>query len=231
MIVGIGGVSCGIALAKLSTTGTSAISCIPAVISDIAALAGHPEITLGVVTFAFNAIMIVAEIIMLRRKFHPIQLLQFPILFLFSWAIDAWMGLFSAIPLPNYPAHLAMLAASMLVLGLGVFVELKGNVLMLPGEAVVYTISYVSKVPFHRCKVFFDTSMICSAAVISLLAMGGLYDVREGSIISALLVGNIVKMWSTLFNGLDAVVPPAPKNYIAPVVPALNYGTQNSGKK
>ena len=137
---------------------------------------------------------------------------------MFSWAIDAWMGLFAHIPLPNYAAQLAMLAVSMLVIALGVFIEVKGTVLMLPGEAVVYTIAYVSKAPFHRCKVIFDTSCIVSAALISLLVMHGLFDVREGSVLAALLVGNFVKMWSTLFGGLDALVPPAGKGYITPLI-------------
>ena len=217
-VLGICLVACGIALSKLSTTGTSAISCVPAVLSDIAAMMGHPELTLGVITFAFNAVLILAEVLMLRRRFSPVQLLQFPLLFVFSWAIDAWMGLFSAIPVPNYGAQLAMLAASMLIIALGVFVEVKGNVLMLPGEAVVYVISHVSGAPFHRCKVAFDTTCIATAAIVSLLVMHGLFDVREGSILAAVLVGNFVKMWLRLFGGLDAVVPPAGKSYISPLI-------------
>ena len=189
----------------------------PAVLSDIAVVMGYPQLTLGVITFAFNAALIVAEVVMLRRAFHPVQLLQFPLLFVFSWAIDAWMVLFAPIPLPGYIARFTMLVVSMLVIALGVFIEVKGNVLMLPGEAVVYTIAHVSKVPFHRCKVAFDTTCIVSAAIVSMLVMGGLYDVREGSVLAALLVGNFVKMWSRLFGGLDAVVPPAGKTYIPPL--------------
>ena len=48
--------------------------------------------------------------------------------------------------------------------------------------------------------------------------MHGLFDVREGSILAAVLVGNFVKMWSRLFGGLDAVVPPAGKSYISPLI-------------
>ncbi len=216
-VAGICLIACGIALSKLSATGTSAISCMPAVLSDIAVVMGYPQLTLGGITFAFNAALIVAEVVMLRRAFHPVQLLQLPLLFVFSWAIDAWMVLFAPIPLPGYVARFAMLVVSMLVIALGVFIEVKGNVLMLPGEAVVYTIAHVSKVPFHRCKVAFDTTCIVSAAIVSLLVMGGLYDVREGSVLAALLVGNFVKMWSRLFGGLDAVVPPAGKTYIPPL--------------
>lgn len=231
MIAGITCIAAGVALAKLSATGTSSISCIPAVTSDIFVMIGHPEITLGIMTFTFNVLLIMIEIALLRRKFHPIQLLQLPVLFIFSWAIDQWMALFSIIPLPNYFARFVMLVASMIVLGFGVFIEVKGNVLMLPGEAVVYTISHVSRVPFHRCKVMFDTTMIASAALISIIAMHGLFDVREGSILSALLVGNFVKMWSNIFHGLDSVVPPAAKTFIAPIIPALNYGKPTKNDK
>lgn len=71
---------------------------------------------------------------------------------------------------------------------------------MLPGEAMNRTISQVMKKRYENVKIFFDILYIAAAAVICLLFIGKLDGVREGSIIAAVVVGNIIKIYNFIFD-------------------------------
>ncbi len=63
------------------------------------------------------------------------------------------------------------------------------NVLMLPGEGIVYAISTVFKWEFGRVKTCFDCSIVASALLLSLTVLHTLTGVREGTLAAALLTG------------------------------------------
>ena len=225
MLVGLACVGAGIALSKYSTVGVSPISCIPAVLTDFAQSRGIRFITLGMLTFAINFLFLVVEIALLRRAFKPAQLLQLAALLVMSWFIDFWMGLISSVPLPNYPTQLLCLVVSLFILAFGIACELKANVLMVPGDAVVHVIAYASRRPFSVCKVAFDSSLMLLAAVLSFALLGGLYGVREGSVLSAILVGVLVGMLGRVLRAVDSWLPDATGMAIPPVVPNVRGGT------
>ena len=56
------------------------------------------------------------------------------------------------------------------------------------------------KKEFPKVKPFFDTSMVIIAASLSIVFLGYLAGVREGTIISALIIGPIVKVLQTYLN-------------------------------
>ncbi len=89
----------------------------------------------------------------------------------------------------------------------GVFLQVKASFLTLPGEGIVLAVAKVSKWPFPKCKIGFDASNVVIATVASLVAMGGLYGVREGTIISALAVGAIVGLFNRLFSHFEKFCP------------------------
>ena len=73
---------------------------------------------------------------------------------------------------------------------------------MLPGEAMNRAISEVSGKRYENIKILFDVLYIVAAAVISFITTGKLQGVREGSIIAAVVVGNIIKLYNLIFNKL-----------------------------
>ncbi len=72
------------------------------------------------------------------------------------------------------------------------------NMLFLLGEALVRAISQKFNYQFGNVKVCFDTTLACSAAILALLSFHRLNGVREGTLISALAVGQLVKLFSRL---------------------------------
>lgn len=79
--------SFGIAFITKAGLGTSQISSIPYVLSL------EFPVSFGMTTFCVNMLWIVLQMVLLRGRFHPSQLLQVPVNVLFSVLIDVSMGL------------------------------------------------------------------------------------------------------------------------------------------
>lgn len=86
------------------------------------------------------------------------------------------------------------LLAGCLVLGLGVYLEVLADVVMLPGESFVRAIVQTWNTNFGTTKIVFDSSMAIIAGALSFVFSGKLNGVREGTIIAALLVGFIARL-------------------------------------
>ena len=91
-----------------------------------------------------------------------------------------------------------------LILGFGVYTEVLANVAMLPGESFVRAVSSTWKTEFATTKVAFDVSLTVIAAVLSIVFARRLDGVREGTVIAALLVGFIARLFRHIYAGLPA---------------------------
>ena len=182
--------SFGISFITKASLGTSPISSVPYVFS----LRFAP--TLGEFSFLLNSVFILLQLLLLRRDFQRIQLLQIAVNFVFSWFIDASMVLLASFAPASYAAKLASLAAGCAILAFGISLEVYANVLMVPGEGAVYAISKVLNKEFGVVKAGFDVTLMLTAVTLSLLFFRGLNGIREGTVISALAVGMIVRLYN-----------------------------------
>ena len=96
----------------------------------------------------------------------------------------------------NYIQSLIYLLIGCLILGFGVYVEVFANVVMLPGEGTVKSITRSFGTDFGTTKVGMDVTMSIIALMISLALTHQIQGVREGTIIAALLVGYISRFFS-----------------------------------
>lgn len=190
-----------IALMRTTGLGNSPISCIPATLSYFTPL------TLGTWTFIMNAVFLLVQIVLLRRDFNPVQILQLPFTFVFAVMIDQLLPFCEMLPMDNYPEELIWNILGCFLLAMGVFLQVKASFVTLPGEGIVLAIAKTLNKPFSKCKVPFDTSMVVVSLIISFIGMGGLYGVREGTIICALAVGAIVNWYSYLMPHFDKFCP------------------------
>ena len=87
-----------------------------------------------------------------------------------------------------------LLLISCLVVAFCVLLEIKTEIVYLPADGVIVAISKVIKIEFPKVKPFVDTSMVLIAAILSIIFLGYLAGVREGTIISAIIIGPIVKV-------------------------------------
>ena len=87
-----------------------------------------------------------------------------------------------------------LLLTSCVVVAFGVLLEIQTEVVYLPADGVIVAISKVIKKEFPKVKPFVDTSLVVIAAILSILFLGYLAGVREGTVISAIIIGPIVKI-------------------------------------
>ena len=113
----------------------------------------------------------------------------------FGYFIDLTMYLFFWVNPENYLVKLIALLAGCIVLGFGVYLEVVADVVMLPGESFVCAIVQTWNTNFGTTKILFDSSMTIIAGVLSFVFFGKLNGVREGTIIAALLVGFIARLF------------------------------------
>ncbi len=205
MVVLLAGLSCiafGVALSRATGMGTSPISCVPAVLSFAV-----PSLSIGTFTFVFNLIFVVAQIALLRRDFKPVQLLQLPLTLVFSMLIDGFVPLAELVPLPSYPVCVLAMLISICFTAMGVFLEVKATFIPLPGEGISTTVSKVTGIAFPRCKLGFDVGNVVLGTALSLITLGGLFGVREGTVLAALAVGPLVRVINRALPWFERWVP------------------------
>lgn len=196
-ILGLFFAGIGVAFTKHGDLGVSPISSVANVMSI-----KFPIMTLGSWLIIWNCVLIVAQVVILRRNFKIYQLFQIPLSFLFGWFTDFGMWIASFIPVPNYIVKLVMLLLGIVVLSFGISLSVIANVIMNSGEALVKAISDTIHKAFGYVKVAFDVACVIVAVVLSVIFFQGkIVGTREGTIISALLTGLVVKFITKHIHG------------------------------
>ncbi|AMD17106.1 hypothetical protein TL18_03140 [Methanobrevibacter sp. YE315] len=181
-------ISLGAALSIKANLGTSPLICLPYVCSLIS------KLSVGEVIFVFNLIYVFIQVILLRGDFEKRQYLQLVIGTVFSAFIDFSLMLVGFLNPVGYLNQMLLLLISCVVVAFGVLLEIQTEIVYLPADGIIVAISKVLKKEFSNVKPFVDTSMVVLAAVLSVVFLGYLAGVREGTIISAIIIGPIVKI-------------------------------------
>jgi uncharacterized membrane protein YczE len=137
----------------------------------------------------------------LKGKCNYIEIaIQTILAFVYGYLTDFSCWLIRGIELKSYIGSFAFMLLGCVILAFGIWIQLKGNVAMLPGEAMNRAISKVTGKRYENIKIVFDILYITISAVICLVFLGRLEGVREGSIIAAILVGTIIKLYNKAIN-------------------------------
>lgn len=181
--------SFGIVFVTKGALGTSPISSVPYVLS-----LQFPHISFGMFTFIMGTLFVIAQAVLLRRDFQPIQFLQIPANALFSVFIDIATGLFAGFQPTSLPVQLGCVVFGSIVLAVGVAIEVAPNTIFVPGEGLVRAIAAVGKFRFGTTKNCFDLTLVGISLVLSLVFFGGLNGLGLGTVIAAVLVGRSVNV-------------------------------------
>lgn len=183
----------GVAFTKCAELGVSPISSVANVLSF-----KFSFLSLGTWLIIWNCCLIVGQIILLRRKFQMIQLLQVPLSFLFGWFTDFGMWIVSHIPVNSYPVRFSMMLIGIIILAFGISLSVIANVVMNSGEAFVKAIADTAEKNFGNVKIAFDVSCVSLSIILSLIFFDfKIVGTREGTVVSALLTGVAVKFFNS----------------------------------
>ena len=190
-IIGLFFSALGVAITKKGELGVSPISSVANVMSI-----QLPQLSLGYWLIIWNCVLILGQILLLRKKFQWIQLLQVPLSFLFGWFTDFGVWLLSFFEPKNYIVQILLVLAGTVVLGFGISLAVTANVILNSGEAFVKALSDTIHKEFGNVKIVFDVSCVAMAVILSFLFFHRLEGTREGTIIAALCTGFMVKFFS-----------------------------------
>ena len=194
LLLGLFFMGLGISLITKSSLGTPPISSMAYVLCLIF------PVTFGELTFLFCLIFLLIEIVLIGRDFPRRQYLQVFVGLFLGLFVDLGMIILSSIHPDFYVSQICVLLSGCLILALGIYLQVSANVIMNPGEGVVQIISVKTRIRFGIIKIMFDSVLVSGAIFISLVSFGSLEGVREGTIISAGLVGYIIIIINALFN-------------------------------
>lgn len=194
-LIGLFVASLGVAFSTKAGLGTSPVASLPYSVSLISSL-----LTFGGWLNLLSVIQITVQVILLRSRCKPVEIvIQTVLAFVYGYLTNFSCSLISGLEVPNYAMQFVYMLLGCLILAIGIWIQLKGGVAMLPGEAMNRAISQVSGFKYANIKVFFDIVYILASAVICFIFLGGLQGVREGSIIAAVLVGNLIRWIDKLY--------------------------------
>lgn len=195
LLVGLSIMAFGVAFSIKASLGTSPISSVPYVVSLFTSL------TVGTATITMHCVFILLQILILRKNYHPIQLMQLPVAFFFGYLTDFGVWAVRGIHCDTYWQQWLVCLAGILLVAVGVSFEVKAGVIVVAGEGVVLAICKVfPKVKFGYMKVGFDVTLVIIACILSLSFTGQLQGVREGTVAAALLVGMLAKQLGKLLS-------------------------------
>lgn len=194
-IISLFAIGLGIAITRHGDLGVSPISSVANVVAM-----RFPALSFGTWLFLWNCTMLAGQIILLRRNFRAIQLLQIPLSFLFGWFTDLGTVIASALPNQTYPARIGMVLLGTAVLALGITLGVTADVVLNSGEAMVKALSDTLKKPFGNVKVVFDISCVAVSVILSLMFFGKIEGTREGTLIAAVCTGFVVKAFTKMLR-------------------------------
>lgn len=196
LLAGLSIMAFGVAFSIKASLGTSPISSVPYVVSLFAPL------TVGTATIVMHCVFILLQILILRRNYHPIQLMQLPVAVFFGYLTNFGVWAVRGIHCSTYWQQWIVCLIGILLVAAGVSLEVKAGVVVLAGEGVVLAICKVlPKIKFGYMKVGFDVTLVVIACILSFTFTGHLQGVREGTVAAALLVGLIAKQIGKLLMG------------------------------
>ncbi len=176
----------GVAISINSNLGVSPVSSLPYIFSLIL------NLPMSLCIAGVFAVYILLQALILRRAFRPVSLVQIVFSFVFGYFTDLAKWIIGDFAIPTYAGRLAMLAVSVVLIAIGVHLYVSVKLLPMPMEGLSLAISSKTGLPFHNTKMIIDCLVVGVAIALSFLFLGGLSGIREGTVITAVVVGRVI---------------------------------------
>lgn len=177
----------GVAFSVNSNLGVSPANSFPYVVSLIL------NTKMGNCVTVIFICYILLQILILRKDFQWINLTQILFSTLFGKFVDFAKMILDGFCFPTYAGRLLMLAISIVLIAIGISMYMGAKLVNMPTEGLASAIA--AKLPnkeFHQTKVMVDCASVGTALILSVCFLGGLQGIREGTIISAIVIGKVI---------------------------------------
>lgn len=193
----------GVALSVNSNLGVSPVNSLPYVISQIL------DIQMGTCVTVVFCFYILLQILLQGKDFKPVNLLQILFSTVFGYFVDFAKRIVGDFAIPTYFGQLSMLAASIVLIALGVLLYMDVQLVPMPMEGLSSCVAGKLKNPFSTMKTAIDCLVVLLGAVLSFVFLGRLDGIREGTVITAIVVGRLIAVF---------------KKRISPIIEKICFG-------
>ena len=153
--------------------------------------------TLGMMT---NSLCVIGQILLLKKAFKPLQLLQFGMAFLLGSLVNFfYYDVLSQLAVPAYSLSIVFLLIGNGINAAAVALILSLNIVTFPVGGLVLAVSQVTNSAYGKCRQGLDGICIL---IILILVFGfhGEMTLREGTFVSMLMFGPLVDRFMSLFQ-------------------------------
>ena len=186
-LIGINLLCLGINLNIRSDLGVAAFSTLPYTLSQV-----FTQFTFGEMNVIIYIILVSLQFLIERKMSLPL-LLEIPFSFIFGLLVDLY-GFILPPAGPSLPVRTLVLLAGNTLSGIGVFLMVRGRLVVAPVDGMVASIYKVYGHPYSLCKNCFDLSMLSITVLFCLLWHVPFYGIGLGTIFSAFYVGRVIRI-------------------------------------
>ncbi len=177
----------GVAFSINSNLGVSPVNSLPYIVSLITG------VNLGYTVMAVFAFYLVLQVLIEKRDFKWINLTQLLATVLFGYFVDFTKNVLGTFSLPTYAGQLTMLGISIVLMAIGLSIYMGAGLVVMPIEGLTLTLHKRRQDrTFGWVKSRLDTTVVIIGVFLSLALLGKLQGIREGTILSALLIGKLM---------------------------------------
>ena len=185
--------SFGVVLMLNSGAGISAISSVPYAFSE-----SFPVPTLGTWTYIFQGIL-VAALMILRKKFVPTYLFSFVVGFAFSKMLDVYKTALAGLTM-GIGYQIVYFIVSYLVICLGIALSNRCGLPIIPTDLFPREMADILKVPYSRVKITFDVTCLAVTAGLTFCFLGHIKGLGIGTILAAFTMGKVIGMIGNILD-------------------------------
>ena len=177
--------SFSVVLMLRSGAGISAISSVPYALS-----LALPALSLGNWTYLFQGLLI-ASLMVLRRRFVPAYLFSFVVGFAFSALLDLHEPWVALLPDP-LGCRVVYFAVSYLLICVGIALSNRCGLPIIPTDLFPRELAQITGVSYPKIKIGFDAACLLATAGLTLCCLGRLEGLGVGTVLAALTMGKVI---------------------------------------
>ena len=174
--------SFGVVLMLDSGAGISAISSVPYAFSE-----SFPALTLGTWTYIFQGIL-VAALMILRKKFVPTYLFSFVVGFVFSQFLDLFELYINLLP-TDFSWRVLYFVISYVLICIGIALSNRCGLPIIPTDLFPRELAEIIKVAYAKIKITFDVTCLAITAGLTFLLLGYVDGLGIGTVLAAFTMG------------------------------------------
>ena len=152
-------------------------------------------ISIGSFNIIINLVFFFAQIIILQKAYQPLQLLQFPISFLFGWFVDFNLKyIWAEAASDSYAANILFVIVGMAVEAIGINLVLQADVVMTPVDGFYYVLSQKLGKSIGSMRLALD-GVLLTLNMVVIFTVSHVWTIREGTVIAFLVLGPCIDIF------------------------------------